>query len=272
MTRAARDLLDGFSRFGAVDTACFLGQWPYRLHAAADADDLRGHAARHGLTGVWVSHLAALFGFDTRTGNEVCWGACAGDAVLHPFAVLDPRDGAWREELAWAADTGFAGIRVAPGFHGCRAVDAGALIDACAAAGLPLQLIVRLDDARSRHPMSSSRELELRDIADLIRSAPPHPLVISGLNRAEYGEVARHLADDVPAWVRFDLWHVNGPLGVAKLLGEDPGRWVFGSGFPVQEPVPTALQLAASGLDDAALAAITRGNAEQMPLRRGPTR
>ncbi len=256
--------LQEFSGWSAVDTSCHLGQWPYRLAASAGPAELREHARRHGLSEVWVSHLAALFGFDTRSGNEACLAAAPGDEVLRPFAVLDASEPTWPAELAWAERAGFAGIRIAPGFHSHRLADALELAAGCASAGLVLQVLVRLDDARSRHPLSCARDLEPREVADFVRAAPVVPLLISGLNWAEAGEVARHLGDQVPETVRFDLWHVNGPLGVADLLAEHPSRWVFGSGFPVQLPEPTMLQLTASRLAPDVLAAITRRNAEQL--------
>lgn len=87
--------------------------------------------------------------------------------------------------------------------------------------------------------------------------APAHPLVLSGLNAAESQELSRHLGDAVPPAVRLDIWHVNGPTGVADGFGDDPERWVFGSGHPVQTPQATMLQLMASRLSADDLAKVT---------------
>lgn len=261
MTAQGSEMLRSFRAWGAIDTTCFVGQWPYRLAAAADADDLRAHAERLGLRSVWVSHLASLFGFDTRSGNEAVLAACADDPLFRVFATIDPREASWRDDLDDAVDSGALGVRVAPGFHRYDVAALRPVLDQCVQRALPLQLIARLDDARVRHPLSPAVDLELHRIADLVRDAPAHPLLISGLNRADWTELNRHLGDAAPAWLRLDLWHVNGPTHVADLLGDDPERWVFGSGFPVQSPEATALQLAASALSPAALRAITSGNA-----------
>ena len=255
MTTEGRMLLRAFSRLGATDTMCHLGTWPYRLTASADADELREYAARHGLRVLWVSHLSTLFGFDTHTGNRAALTECAGDALFRVFAVIDPSEADWRNEVAWAADAGAFGVRVAPGFHHYPVPLVAEVIDAAADRGLAVQLIARMDDARVRHPLSPARDLDVHHIADLVRSRPEHPLVISGLNAAEWQELSRHLADEVPPSVRLDLWHVNGPTGVADRL--DSARWVFGSGAPVQTPEATILQLMASGLPDGDLHAIT---------------
>jgi len=257
-------MLRAFADLGATDTTCFVGQWPYRLSAAADVEGLHGHADRLGLRSLWVSHLASLFGFDTRTGNEAVLAACADDPLFRVFATIDPRDPSWQDELDDAASAGAVGVRVAPGFHRYEVAEVRQVIDACVERGLALQLIARLDDARVRHPLSPAVDVEVHRIADLVRRSPPHPLLLSGLNRADWLELNRHLGDAAPEWLRLDLWHVNGPTRVADRLGDDPERWAFGSAFPVQTPEATALQLAASALSPAALSAITSGNAAAM--------
>ncbi|PRB13264.1 amidohydrolase family protein [Microbacterium sp. MYb62] len=261
MTAHAHRMLRAFADLGATDTTCFLGQWPYRLSAAADAPALRAYADGLGLRSLWVSHLASLFGFDTRSGNEAVLAACAGDPLFRVFATIDPRDAAWLDDLDDAVDAGAEGVRVAPGFHRYEVASVRPVLDACVERGLPLQLIARLDDARVRHPLSPAIDLDVHRIADLVRESPAHPLLLSGLNRADWIELNRHLGDAAPEWLRLDLWHVNGPTHVADRFGDDPERWVFGSAFPVQTAEATALQLAASTLPVEALQAITSGNA-----------
>jgi predicted TIM-barrel fold metal-dependent hydrolase len=208
-----------------------------------------------------VSHLAALFGHDTRTGNEAALASCGDDPLFRVFAVLDARDPGWRGELDWAAEAGAGGIRVAPGFHGYPAADLVPVIDACAERGLPLQLFARLDDARVRHAQSPARDLDVHVLADLVRSRPTSPLLLSGLNWSDWTEFRRHLGDTVPPSIHLDLWHVNGPTHVADRLGDEPGRWVFGSGFPVQTPEATMLQLTAAALPQGVLRSIVSANA-----------
>ncbi|MFE6996254.1 hypothetical protein ACFVAE_09880 [Microbacterium sp. NPDC057659] len=261
MTARAHELLDGFTRLGAVDTLALLGQWPYRLGAAAAADGLRAHARRLGLQQLWVSHLATLTGFDTRTGNEALRSTCGDDPLFRLFAVVDPGAPEWRRELAWAAREGFTGVRLFPGDHGTSVEALRPVIDEAAALGLTAQIVLRLDDPRVRHPRSPAIDPGIPEVAELVRRAPAHPLVLSGLNRLEWIELGRHLGDDVPSHVLLDLWHVNGPTFVGDTWGDDPGRWVFGSGFPVQAAEPTALQIAAASITDDARRRIAAGNA-----------
>ncbi|MBW1641163.1 hypothetical protein G3H63_19060 [Microbacterium resistens] len=264
MTARSRALLASFAALGAVDTTCHLGAWPSRLAASADPDGLRAYAVRHGLRALWVGHLASLFGFDTRSGNEALIDACGADPLFVPFAVLDAGSPTWAAELDGAVAAGFRGIRVAPAHHGTPVGAVLPVLQAAAEHGLPVQLLVRLDDARVRHPRSPVTDPELHRIADLIRVAPVAPLVLSGLNRGEERELRRHFGDDLPAHVHLDLWHVNGPTFVADALAEEPGRWVFGSGFPIQTPEATMLQLAAAALPPEDLRRITSGTATSL--------
>lgn len=248
MTVQARALLGDFAELAGTDVTCHLGQWPYRLGAAADADGLRAYAKRHGLRCIWVSHLACLFGFDTRTGNEAALADCAEDPLFRVMVVVDPRDPGWRTELEWAVGEGAGGVRVAPGFHDYPVSAVTDVIDACSERMLPVQVIARIDDARVRHRRYPARDLEPHDLADLVRARPAHPVVLSGLNFGDATELGRHLGDALPPSVRLDLWHVNGPTGLADRLAAEPERWAFGSGHPVQTAEATMLQLMASKL------------------------
>lgn len=62
--------LEPLQRERAIDLTAFIGQWPFRLSVRAEASDLSAMADRLQLSGVCVSHIASIFGFDTRSGNE----------------------------------------------------------------------------------------------------------------------------------------------------------------------------------------------------------
>ena len=259
-------LLDGFRAERAIDTTCHLGQWPFRREASASVGDLRAYAVRHGLSEVWVSHLASLFGFGTRAGNEQALRSCADDP-FRVFVVLDPTATTWERELRWAVASGAAGVRIAPGFHRYRSPAATEVAIACAELDLPLQVLVRLDDGRVRHPLLAVEDPRPEELAELLRAATDTRMLVSGLRIEEWEQTRRHLDDiDLPR-VHLDLWHVNGPLNIVDVLAKEEDRWVFGSGYPVQTPEATMLQLAASALETSELAALTSGNARRLISR-----
>ena len=263
MSAPAHALLEDFSTYRATDVNCHIGGWPYRLGASASEHDLQRHIDLHGLSSAWVSHLATLFGFDTRTGNEDCLLKCRHTPAMRPMAVINPAEEGWHNELDWATTMGFQGIRVAPGFH---RYGPDLLLDvarATASRGLLLQLLVRLDDARVRHPQSPARDVDMETVVALVRSVPDARVLLSGLNWVEWQELRRRLGYEPPSTLLVDVWHMNGPFGIAELLGSDAERWVFGSGFPVQAPEPTMLQLAACLLPREIKVSIARGNAQR---------
>lgn len=262
MTTSARTLLADFSGYLAIDVTCHIGQWPYQLGASSDMHALQEYITRHGLSAVWVSHLAALFGFDTRTGNEECLISCRDDPAIHPMAVINPLEETWRSELDWAIDAGFLGIRLAPGFHGYGQEPLVDVARATAPHGLVVQLLVRLDDERVRHPQSPASDVEIETAEALVRSVPEAPLLLSGLNWIEWQALTQALGDQLPPTLCSDFWHVDGPFGVTECLEEAGEHWVFGSGFPIQAPEPTMLQLSASMLANHTQLAIARENAE----------
>lgn len=259
MTNKARALLQDFAQFGATDTTCFLGQWPYRLSANADVSALYAHAERLGLGSIWVSHLASLFGLDTRSGNEAVLEACLGDSLFQVFATINPREPGWERELSWAVETGARGVRIAPGFHDYPLTEAAEIAYACQELSVPLQVLARLDDARVRHPLSHVKDVSVGSIAVFARTHEDQPLLLSGLNKAEHDQLRRQLAPTTPHGLLTDLWHMNGPLDSEDTL--EPSQWVFGSGFPTQTAEATALQLAASAQPADALRLMLTGNA-----------
>lgn len=265
MTNLAHQLLDNLTRYEAVDTACHLGQWPHRLSMSASESDLHAYATKHNLSAVWVSHLAALFGFDTRTGNEDCLRRCRESARLRPMAVINPLEDGWDEELAWAVESGFLGIRIAPGFHGYGAAQMVEVARKCVPTGTLLHVLLRLDDERVRHPHSSAHDVAVADVAELIHAAPEAEMLVSGLNWVGWRQLMASFGGSAPPTLKADFWHVNGPFDVMEQLAGDAEHWVFGSGYPIQSPEPTMLQVAASQMSESAKVAILRGNADSIP-------
>jgi predicted TIM-barrel fold metal-dependent hydrolase len=259
-------LLAPFIAQRPVDLTAFIGTSPWRLQAKATAADLSAMADRLNLTAVCVSHLASVFGFDTRSGNEALYEAVAADARLWPFAVLNPTEPGWTRELTQAIDHRARGIRLVPGYQGYHLRDHGVAdcVDAAADAGLPIQLCARLDDARLRHPRYAVRDLASDEIAEFLRAARRSSIVISGLNRAEWSAVTPHLnkGHDLSRVV-LDLWFVNGPLAAVQRLCESGGsvRWAYGSCAPLQTAEATAMQLATALISDTDRSALCRDNA-----------
>ena len=262
-------MLEPFLAENAIDTTAFLGTWPWRLQASAGPSDLGALADRLGLAGMCVSHIAAIFGFDTRSGNEALWEVAASDERLWPFAVLNPLAPRVEKDLAWAVSNGARGVRLTPGYHGYQVSGPACadLITGVGQGGLPAHVCVRLDDERLRHPRFSAEDVPVHELAELIRAHPGQPLVLSGLRSSEWDEVRAHLntAADL-SHVVVDLWYVNGPAQVVhRICAENQAdHYAYGSAAPIQTATATALQLATADISPADRAQLCRGNAERI--------
>jgi len=259
-------VLERFKELGAIDLLAFLGEWPDRLALRAGPDELSAMADRLRLRGICVSHISSVLGHDTRTGNEALFAAAERDKRLWPFAILNPTEPGWEEELAWAAEKGARGIRLAPGYHGYGLRDAAvaALLPAARLHGLPLQVCVRLQDERLQHRRLRAEPVELHEVAELISAAAGHPLIVSGLRDHERDAVMRFGEARWPRGkVLFDLWFCNGPIAViSSLCRSGLTEWHgYSSCAPLHTPEATAFQLAGAAIPETDRAALCFSNA-----------
>jgi uncharacterized protein len=262
--------LDPFVKQGAVDLTAFVGQWPWRLPVRLDGAALSAHADRLGLSALCVSHIASVFGFDTRSGNEELFELVRTDERLLPFPILNPIVDSG--ELGWLASMGARGIRLVPGYHGCSlgSPAVATIADAAADLGIPLQVCARLDDERLRHPRFSAPDVPIHELAELVRRNPRRRLILSGLRSAEWDALRAHLnATDDLSGVVADLWFVNGPVQVIRQIcaAGQAAHYAYGSGTPIHTAEATALQLATADISAGHRGLLCRGNAERLLTR-----
>lgn len=262
----AMRLLEPFERERAIDLTVFMGQWPSRLQIRAAAADLSGMADRFGISVMCVSHIASIFGFDTRSGNEELFREAASDERLWPFAILNPAEPGWELELDWAVKEGARGIRLVPGYHGygLTSPQAAELAARVGMHKLPLHVCMRLEDDRLVHPRFPVKPVPFHELAELLRLTGDTPVVLSGLRAHEWSSVSEHLnAGHHADRVLLDLWFTNGPIGAVASLGRGSlgKRLGYGSCAPIQVPEATVLQLAAADIGADIRAALCRGNA-----------
>lgn len=265
-THPAFRMLEPFITQQAIDLTAFIGQWPTRLQLQATAADLSIMADRLGLDGVCVSHMASVFGFDTRTGNEALFQEVSADSRLLPVPILNPAEPAWEYELEWAAKKGARGVRIVPGYHNYSLLHpelkqlAGKLVEK----RIPLHVSARLEDQRLQHPRLTTRAIPFEDLADLLRLYEELPVVISGLRAYEWSKIQEvlnsgHQTDNV----LLDLWFTNGPLAAISALCKQGERdlFAYGSCTPLQITEATVLQLASAEISEEDRAVLCRTNA-----------
>jgi len=261
--------LRSFAALQAVDVTAFVGQFPWRLAARTDPRALARHADRLGLSGLCLSHLASVFGYDTRSGNEELLHAVQQEPRFWFTPILNPTEPGWQAELGWAASHRARGIRIVPGYHGyaLQHPAVSELVAAVGEAGIALHLSAALEDPREHHPRYNVQECGTSAIADLLRAADRLPVVISGLRAQDWAEVQAHLDRGHRLdRVLVDIWRMNGPVGVLASMcaaGVTP-MLAYGTCQPVQEPVASAYQLATASIDVADRQALAAQNARRV--------
>jgi len=262
-------LMEPFLSQRAIDLTAFIGQWPTRLQIRAGADDLSAMADTYGLEGVCVSHIASIFGFDTRSGNEALFAETAADERLWPVPILNPAEDAWELELEWAVQSGARGVRLVPGYQGYSLLipQVAELVTRLISLRLPIHISARLEDDRLQHPRYKAQAAPYHELAELLRLCGDLPVIISGLKATEWDRVKELLNDGHNTdRVLLDLWFANGPLAVIASLCKSgqTDRVAYGSCTPIQVMQATALQLASADISESERAALCRGNAARL--------
>jgi predicted TIM-barrel fold metal-dependent hydrolase len=257
---------DKFSELQPVDVTAFIGQWPSRLQTNAAAEDLLAMADHFRLTAMCVSHIASIFGHDTRSGNEALFKETAKDERLLPFPIINPSEVFWRKELQWAVDSGAKGIRLVPGYHRYHLVDRQVkeMIAEVKSLKIPLHICARLEDERVQNSFSQANSVPTHMIAETLTILENHPAVISGLRESEWDEVVRFIPSGINKGLMFcDLWFTNGPISVISSICKR-GRtatFVYGSCTPIQTAMATAYQLETANISEAERCGLCRENA-----------
>jgi len=253
-----------------TDVSAFLGAYHFRGEAAATASGLLAAMDRVETSDAWVSWLPAVTGHETANeAIRALEAAVRGAARLKPVPSLAPGRRGWERDLARAKDLGAPAVRCDPTFLGLDPCGAEvlALVDACAAAGLPLVLAVRLEDGRQRVPEDSSPELPPWAVRALVRHNAQARLLVTHADRAFIEEVHFGSTPDEAARLWWDITWIWGPPEdhLETLVGTvGDRRFVFGSGMPLRLPEAAVAKLDLLDLAPAAREAIERRNVERL--------
>lgn len=224
-----------------IDVNAFVGAYPFARIPATSADALLGAMDRVGIDEAWVTHLPGLFWRDPTEGNAWLYGTCRSHPRLRPVVAVHPGLAHWQHTLNEAVERRAPALRADPAFLGIDPVgsEMRGLAAACGAAGIPLMLAVRLEDARQRHPRDTAPELPAAAIRALIRSDADVRLLITHADRALVEEVHFGSTPAEAGRIWWDISWLWGPpedhLG-ALLETIGPERFLFGTGQPLRLP------------------------------------
>lgn len=252
-----------------IDVNAFVGAYPWRKVPGTSPEALVRALDRAAIDQAWVSHLPSLFWRDPAEGNEWLYRTAGAQQRFRPVPVVHPELAGWEEVIAGAVNAGAPAIRCDPLYLGLDPVGGAMRVcaAACAAAGIPLLMAVRLEDARQRHPNDTAGMLPAAAVRALIRSDADVRLIITHADRAFVEEVHFGSTPDESRRIWWDICWIWGPPEdhLATLLESiGPERFVFGTGQPLRIPESSIAKLDLLALPTERRQAIESDNARRI--------
>ena len=242
-----------------IDANAYLGEWPFRDLRHKTAAQLLELMDSARIERALVSSLTAVFRQDVAECNEALLSAVSGCRErLAPLVTINPGYPEWQTDLAEAGEV--CGIRLYPNYHGYEAADAAPVLEAAASLGLPVFVAVRLQDERQHHPACRVAQVAPEAILSMAGMVPAARITAT---MARLGEAERMLACET---ICVDISGIQGPAGCIERLVEKFGakRLLFGSGIPLQYPLPNVMKLDMARISGLERELIRAGNAAHL--------
>jgi hypothetical protein len=224
----------------AVDVSAWIGPYPFRDLPHPDADVLVRVLGRERIGQAWVGSLPSAWHRDPTSANAWLYTQVGQFAdVLLPSPTVRPDWPGWEALLDDAVARGAPSVRLYPmqlGIGAASSVWPG-VIRGCAERGLVVQLTVRFEDLRQRHPMDSAADLTAAHIRASVRADARVHVIVSGAGRDLIEETHWSLTPDEQARLFWDFAWVWGPPEdhlehLIRTVG--PDRFVFGGFWPLR--------------------------------------
>ena len=244
-----------------IDAYALAGHWPFR--AVADERAPLRWMDRAGIRRALVTPMDALFRFEAlETARDVVRLAQRHpDRVSAVFAV-NPMTAGWRGRLSKLCEkTAPAALALMPGYHGYSPSDVlvNGLMDEAAQRGLPVLLVLRVEDVRKQHPLMPVPDVPIEPVMALARRHADAPLVLLGATVPE----CLLLAGLPNVYVEISgMEGADPPAAAVEALG--PERVLLGTRAPLFVPESSRNKLAFSALDASVVRAITSENARRL--------
>lgn len=237
-----------------IDVSCFAGPGPLVPPEYSGLATVESHLRRAGVVRAAVSPLAGLFRNAPADIGPL-------PEFFRPVPIVDPRWPDLRSRLTAWRRAGCPAVRISPGSHGYRAVEAAELKVLCGELGLPLVLQMRIADPRNLPADLDLREVTVEDATALAVAAPGTPMIVAGARAAELPAILGAAPDSVLA----DLSLAEEPDVLRRAVtAHGAHRVVMGTHTPFLTPAAAAQKLAAARLAPADHEAVRSGNAERL--------
>jgi predicted TIM-barrel fold metal-dependent hydrolase len=250
-----------------IDTNMHLGTWPFRRPPWNGTDEIVKKLRGVQITEAWAGSFEGLLHKDLAGVNARLAEECKRHGgFLIPFGSLNPRQPDWEEDLRRCQEEHrMPGIRLHPNYHGYRLDDPqfARLLEKAAQQRLLVQIVVRMEDERTQHPLVQVPPVDLGPLPALVTRWPELRVQILNGTVNPRDEGLMLLARS--AQIHFDCTMAEGVGGLARLLervGQD--RALFGTHFPLFYPESALLKVRESALKEDATQALQFANARKL--------
>ena len=251
-----------------IDVNVNLSRWPFRRLPCDEMPKLLSRLQKCDVAQAWVGSFDGLFHKDIGGVNARLADECNRDREgrLVAFGSVNPKFPDWPEDLRRLdEDYQMTGIRLHPNYHGYQLDDPvfAELLSLAQRRGLVVQLVVRMEDLRTQHPLVQVPDVDVKPLADLVAARPNLRLVLVNALRTLRGAALGRLIE--AGNVYFEISMLEGVGGISKLLKGIPlDRLLFGSHFPFFNLEAAVMKLRESELLPAQIEAITHENAQRL--------
>ena len=251
-----------------IDVNVYVGRWPFRRLPDDETQRLVERLRKAGVVRAWVGSFDALLHRDLAGVNTRLAAECRekGAGLLLPFGTVNPSLPDWEEDLRRCAEElGMPGIRLHPNYHGYGLGDPefAELLGRAAELRLIVQIVAKMEDERTQHPLVRVPTTNLRPLLETVRQHLELPVVLLNALRDTTVEEAAALVE--AGEIYFDVAMLEGVGGLGRLISKLPHeRVMFGSLAPLFYFEAAAAKLHESEIGHAALSAVAHRNAERL--------
>jgi predicted TIM-barrel fold metal-dependent hydrolase len=246
-----------------IDINTKLGLWPYR--PVKWLSELLLTMDARGIERAAVSSLNSVFYLNPQDGNDqlASWVEPHRDRLI-PFAVLKPGFAGWQEDLAVCLDDHeMRGVVLYPNYHrfDLDHPELSHLMEEAESGSLPVCVQAGLEDVRRQFDRERVPDVDPVSIGAFARKYPGVTVLALGL---KFGQ-PEQVGDPLPDNFYFDISNYE-TMGDIEWAVEKfgPDRILFGTGFPLFDPLANVNKLRLADIDDSTREAIGAENARRM--------
>lgn len=210
-------------------------RWPFRRLPLDETPKLVSKLQQNGIVAAWAGSFDGVLHLDIAGVNLRTTEECSqyGDGVLLPVGTINPMLPDWQDDVRRCReDHGMHVVRIYPNYHGYKLDDPvfELLLNAVEEQQLILQLVLKIEDVRTHHPLMMVPTVDHAPLAKLLASHPKLPVILMNIDQLA-GPDASALVK--AGNVYFDISHAEQAGALEKTIRDIPyERLLFGSHSP----------------------------------------